>query len=60
MNGPLPKDPVILLSFVNTKLRDEFPSLFELCAALDADESSLRETLAELNYQYDAGQNQFL
>ena len=33
----LPKDPVILLSFVNTKLRDEYESLDELCAALDAD-----------------------
>lgn len=29
----LPKDPMILLSVVNTKLRDEFPSLEELCAA---------------------------
>ena len=34
----LPKDPAILLSFVNTKLRDEFSSLAELCTALDADQ----------------------
>ena len=42
----LPKDPVILLSFVNTKLRDEFASLEELCAALDADAQTLCDTLA--------------
>nr|WP_325259268.1 DUF4250 domain-containing protein [uncultured Oscillibacter sp.] len=56
----IPKDPVILLSFVNTKLRDEFSSLAELCAALDADEAAVREALAALNYQYDAGRNQFV
>ena len=56
----IPKDPVILLSYVNTKLRDEFPSLSELCAALDADEAAIRETLAALQYEYDAGRNQFI
>lgn len=56
----LPKDPVILLSFLNTKLRDEYPSLPELCAALDADEAAIRETLSALNYEYDAGKNQFI
>ena len=44
----MPKDPVILLSFVNTKLRDEFPSLSELCAALDADEAAGGSGGAEL------------
>ena len=56
----LPKDPVILLSFVNTKLRDEFPSLRELCASLDADEAELLRTLAALNYEYDENRNQFV
>ncbi|EOS64806.1 DUF4250 domain-containing protein [Oscillibacter sp. 1-3] len=56
----LPKDPLILLSFLNTRLRDEYPSLAELCASLDADETALRETLAALNYEYDAGRNQFV
>ncbi len=56
----IPKDPAILLSFVNTKLRDEYPSLTELCAALDVDEEVLRGTLAGLNYQYSPERNQFV
>lgn len=55
----LPKDPAILLSFVNTKLRDEYSSLSELCAALDADETEIRDTLAALDYRYDPERNQF-
>ena len=56
----IPKDPVILLSFVNTKLRDEFPDLDELCAALDADKASVVAALETLNYQYDPQRNQFV
>ena len=55
----LPQDPVILLSVVNTKLRDEYPSLDELCAALDADQTALRNKLAAIGYDYDPEQNQF-
>ena len=56
----IPKDPRILLSFVNTKLRDEYPSLTKLCAALDADEASLRTALAGLDYHYNPERNQFI
>ena len=56
----LPKDPVILLSFVNTKLRDEFVSFDELCAALDADAAALTETFSAIGYHNDAGRNQFI
>ena len=37
----IPQDPYILLSFVNTKLRDEYGSLEELCASLDLDKEEL-------------------
>ena len=37
----IPKDPVILLSFINTKLRDEYASLSELCA--EQREQQIRE-----------------
>ena len=56
----LPKDPVILLSVVNTKLRDEYASLQELCASMDVDAAALKAELAALNYHYDPIQNRFL
>lgn len=56
----LPKDPAILLSYVNTKLRDEFPSLAELCAALDADRAALEAALERLDYRYSPERNQFV
>ena len=56
----IPNDPVILLSFVNARLRDEYGSLEELCAALDADEADLRRTLASLDYHYDPAYHQFI
>ena len=55
----LPQDPFILLSFVNTKLRDEYPGLSELCAALDVEETELCSILAALDYHYDREQNRF-
>lgn len=55
----LPKDPYILLSYVNTKLRDEYPSLSALCDGLDVSEGSLAEKLAGAGYAYDSDTNQF-
>ena len=55
----LPKDPYILLSFVNTKLRDQYQSLEELCQDLQADAGALQETLAKAGYTYDSARNQF-
>lgn len=56
----LPKDPYILLSFVNTRLRDEYSGLSELCAALAADEGELTAALAAVDYRYDPERNQFV
>ena len=56
----LPKDPYILLSFLNTRLRDQYADLEDLCASLDADEQSLRETLAGVDYRYDPDYHQFI
>ena len=55
----LPKDPYILLSFVNTKLRDDYPSLDEFCEALDHEKETLCEQLAQIGFQYDEKQNRF-
>ncbi len=56
----LPKDPIILLSYLNTKLRDEYPSLRELCASLDEDQAALEKILAALDYHYSPQQNKFI
>ena len=56
----LPKDPYILLSFLNARLRDQYADLEDLCASLDADEQSLRETLAGVDYRYDHAYHQFV
>mgnify|MGYP000797416996 CR=1 FL=1 len=47
----MPKDPVMLLSYVNTQLRDFYPSLAEFCAAMQTEESDLREKLALIDYE---------
>lgn len=54
-----PKDPVMLLSFVNMRLRDEYENLDELCAALDLDKTEITEKLTAIDYHYDAESNQF-
>ena len=60
MASLLPNNPMILLSVVNTQLRDEFPSLDELCAFFNQDRSELEEKLAAINYTYDPGTNRFV
>ena len=56
----LPQDPMILLSYVNTKLRDEYASLDELCGGLDADKDELVRKLEGVNYSYSPERNQFI
>ena len=52
LNG-LPSDPMILLSVVNTKLRDFYPSLQALCDDMEISEAELKEKLAQIDYEYD-------
>ncbi len=56
----LPQDPIILLSYVNTKLRDEYDSLDALCDDLDADREELVRRLEAVGYTYDEDKNRFL
>ena len=56
----LPQDPIILLSYVNTKLRDEYASLDELCDDLDADREELVRKLEGVDYTYSEERNQFI
>lgn len=55
----LPSDPFILLSVVNTKLRDQYSNLDQLCDDLDEDKSALTEKLTGAGYIYDPASNQF-
>lgn len=55
----LSKNPNILLSVVNTKLRDEYSSLAKLCDDLDQSEDELKQILASIGYFYDSDLNQF-
>ena len=56
----LPGDPVILLSVVNTKLRDFYPSLEALCEDMQADQKEITDKLKMIDYEYDAVRNQFV
>lgn len=55
----LPKDPAILLSFINTKLRDVYPTLDALCDDLHIDKDELKETLAKGGFEYSKENNKF-
>ena len=55
----LPKDPMILLSWVNTRLRDEYASLDALCVDQDADRAYLERKLEAAGFVYDPEQNRF-
>lgn len=55
----LPSDPLMLLSFVNTKLRDEYDSLESLADSLDVSADEIKERLKKIDYKYNEQLNQF-
>ncbi|MGN1115766.1 MAG: DUF4250 domain-containing protein [Candidatus Ornithomonoglobus sp.] len=56
----LPNDPAMLVSVLNTKLRDFYPSLDALCEDLQADRSELEKKCSAIGYQYCKERNQFI
>ena len=52
MENRLPGDPVILLGVVNTKLRDFYASLDEMCEDMQISRETLTEKLAAIDYEY--------
>ena len=56
----LPKDPMLLLSVVNTKLRDQYASLDALCEDMQADREKMETNLQNIDYTYDENTNQFV
>lgn len=55
----LPSDPVILLSYVNTKLRDQYASLEQFCDEENVDSETVCRKLATINYVYNEETNSF-
>ncbi len=59
----LPQDPVILLSYINTQLRDNYASLDALAEGIDItpeEKEALIGKLIAIGYEYDKGQNRFI
>ncbi len=56
----LPKDPVMLLSLINTKLRDYNSSLDDFCKENDLNEDEIKEKLEMIDYHYSKERNQFV
>lgn len=56
---PLPNDPFILLSYVNTQLRDKYPSLEELCEDFDVKIEDLTAKLNAAGFDYNEKLNKF-
>ena len=48
----LPNDPIMLMSYLNTQLRDNYPSLEELCKSMCLDETEIRAKLETVGFVY--------
>lgn len=55
----VPQDGAMLLSYLNTKLRDDYASLEALCEELELSQEEIEEKLGALGYTYDAQSNRF-
>lgn len=55
----IPQDPIICLSFVNTKLRDQYPTLDAFCEDYEEKREELEKKLQEIGFCYDEAKNQF-
>ena len=56
----LPNDPMLCLSVVNTRLRDHYANLEDLCEDLTVDKDTLITKLGTIDYVYDESINQFV
>lgn len=55
----IPKDPIMLLSFVNLKLRDECSTLDVFCENYNITQEMLTKNLSSIDYHYVKSENQF-
>ncbi len=54
-----PKDPAMLMSWTNMKLRDYYKSIDELCDDLEIERSELEGRLNAAGFEYNAELNKF-
>ena len=55
----IPKDPVMLLSYINTQLRDFYDSYEDLCKSFNLDQNEVKQKLSMIGYEYDESLDQF-
>ena len=60
MMRKLPGDPVLILGVVNTKLRDFYRDLDDLCHDMQVDKAEITKILEGIDYEYDRARNQFI
>lgn len=60
MQTSLPKDPVLLLSVVNTKIRDYYHDLDTLCEDMQVEKNEIINILKGIDYEYDESRHQFV
>lgn len=59
MKGAIPQDPIMLLSFVNMKLRDFYNNIDALCDDMEISKEELISKLATAGFEYNSEQNKF-
>ncbi len=56
----IPNDPIMLLSFINMQLRDNYPDIDELCASLSIERKEIDEKLGAAGFRYEEQNNQYI
>ena len=56
----IPNDPIMLVSYINTQLRDTYSSLDDLCVSLDIAKDEILSKLKTVGYHYDEEENKFI
>lgn len=59
MMHELPRDPFMLMSYINMKLRDYYPSLDALCEDMNIEKEILTTTLGSIGMEYSEETNKF-
>lgn len=55
----IPKDPIMLMSWLNLKLRDFYPDLDALCDDLELDRKEIEEKMKEAGFEYSEENRKF-